>query len=132
MSYSVLSPRVANLLSIKFCFLLSLFWMGSTNPSLALERFWPLSTSLRLATLSGKPPFFTTYFDWPPFLLCSFDSNLSFLIGAFAWFFKITKVAHVKSIEVFSKHLFLALHSSLFSSTILLFSAFFHRMFSLC
>ena len=46
-------------------------------------------------------PFPQTDFGWPPSLLCSLDSILSFLIGVLAWFFKITIVASFESVEVF-------------------------------
>ena len=41
--------------------------------------------------------------------------NLSFLIGAFVWFIKITKVVPFESVEVFRKDPFLALYFSLYS-----------------
>ena len=44
--------------------------------------------------------------------------NLFFLIGALAWFIKITKTVSCKSVEVFQKDLFLALFFSLSSSII--------------
>ena len=44
--------------------------------------------------------------------------NLSFLMGALAWFIKITKVVSFESVEVFRKDLFLALYFSLVSSMI--------------
>ena len=46
--------------------------------------------------------------------------NLSFLIGALAWFIKITKVAPFESVEVSQKDPCLALYFSLFSSIIFL------------
>ena len=46
--------------------------------------------------------------------------NLSFLIGALAWFIKITKAAPFESVEVFSKDPFLALYFSLYSLMIFL------------
>ena len=46
--------------------------------------------------------------------------NLPFLIGALAWFIKITKAAPFESVEVFRKDPFLALYFSLFSSMIFL------------
>ena len=48
----------------------------------------------------------------PPLLV---ELNLPFLIGALAWFIKITKAAHFESVEVFRKDPFLALHFSLSS-----------------
>ena len=41
--------------------------------------------------------------------------NLSFLIGALLWFFKITKAVPFESVEVFRKDTFLALYFSLSS-----------------
>ena len=52
------------------------------------------------------------------------DSYLSFLIGALAWFIKITKAAPFESVDVFRKDPFLALHFSLSSSNISFFSGF--------
>ena len=46
--------------------------------------------------------------------------NLSFLIGALAWFINIAKVVPFESVEVFRKDPFLALYFSLFSSMIFL------------
>ena len=63
---------------IKFCTFLSPFRMGLTNPGRALRRYSLISISRKLLTLSGIPPFPTTYFGWPPSLLCSLDSIFSF------------------------------------------------------
>ena len=52
---------------------------------------------------------------------CFVGLNLSFLIGALAWFIKITKVVPCESVEVFRKNPFLALFFSLSSSMIFLF-----------
>ena len=56
------------------------------------------------------------------------ELNLFFLIGAFAWFFKITKVVCFESVEVFPKDPFLALYFSLFSLMISLLFRLFPRV----
>ena len=101
--------------SIKFCTFLSPFRMGSTNPGRALGRFSLLSISLKLLTLSGIPPFTINSFRLSSLLALLDGLNLSFLIGAFVWFFKITKAAPFESVEVFCKDPFLALYFSLSS-----------------
>ena len=92
--------------------------MGLTNPSLALARFLQRSTSPKLSTLSDIPPFSTNLFWQASLLAFLAGHNLSFLIGALAWFIKITEVAPFESVEVFRKDPFLALYFSLFSSMI--------------
>ena len=89
--------------------------MGLTNPGRALGRSCLLSISLKLWTLSGIPPFSTNLFRLVSLLALLVALNLSFLIGALAWFFKITKVVPFESVEVFRKNPFLALHFSLSS-----------------
>ena len=79
--------------SIKFCFFLSPFRMGLTNPDRALGRSSPLSISLKLLTLSGIPPFSTNLFLLASLLALLVGLNPSFLSGPLAWFFRITKVA---------------------------------------
>ena len=108
------------LLSIKFCFFLSLFQMGLTNPGRALGRSCLLLISLKLSTLSGILPFSTNLFWLASLLALLIGLNLSFLIGALAWFFKITKVVPFKSVEVFHKDPFLVLYFSLSLSMIFL------------
>ena len=66
-------------------------------------------------TLSGIPPFSTNLFRLASLLALLVGLNLSFLIGALAWFFKITKVVPFESVEVFRKDPFLALYFSLSS-----------------
>ena len=88
--------------------------MDLTNPGQALGRSCLLLISLKLSTLSGIPPFSTNSFR----LVSLVGLNLSFLIGALAWFIKITKVTHFESVEVFHKDPFLALYFSLSSSMI--------------
>ena len=100
---------------IKFCTFLSPFQMGLTNPGRALERSCLLSTSLKLLTLSGIPPFSTNSFRLASLLALLVGLNLFFLIGALVWFIKITKVVLFESVEVFRKDLFLALYFSLYS-----------------
>ena len=92
--------------------------MGLTNPGRALGRSFPLLISLKLLTLSGIPPFSINSF-WLASLLALLDGlNLSFLISALVWSFKITKVVSFESVEVFRKGPFLALYFSLSSSII--------------
>ena len=99
------------LLSIKFCPLLSPFWIGSTNPGQALGLFSLLSTSPKLDFVwhpaffhklisAGLPPCFAR---WTKFFLS---------VGVIAWFIKITKVAPSDSVEVFLKDSFLGLYFS--------------------
>ena len=106
---------VDGLLSITFCSFLSPFRMGLTNPDLALGRF---DTSPKLSTLSGTPLFSTNSFWLASFLGLLVGLNLSFLIGALAWFIIITKAVPFESVEVFSKDPFLAVFFSFFSSMI--------------
>ena len=92
--------------------------MGLTNPGRALGRFSLLLISLKLLTLSGIPPFSINSFRLASLLALLAGLNLSFLIGAPAWFIKITKAAPFKSVEVFRKNPFLTLYFSLSSSMI--------------
>ena len=69
-------------------------------------------------TLSGILPFSTNWFRLASLLALLVGLNLFFLTGALLWFFKITKAALFKSVEVFRKDLFLALYFSLSSSMI--------------
>ena len=64
---------------------------------------------------SGIPPFSINSFQLAFLLAFLVGLNLSFLIGALAWFIKITKVVLFESVEVFRKNPFLALCVSLFS-----------------
>ena len=121
-SNSILSPRQAvstvnGVLQIEFCIFLSPFRMGLTNPGRAFGRSSQLLISRKLLTLTGIPPFSTNSFRLTSFLALLVVLNLSFLIGALAWFIKITKVASFESVEVFCKDPFLA---ALFSSMIFL------------
>ena len=86
--------------------------MGLTNPGRALGRFSLLSISLKRLTLSGIPPFFINLFRLASLLALLVRLNLSFLIDALLWFFKITKAAPFESVEVFRKDLFLARYFS--------------------
>ena len=63
-------------------------------------------------------PFSTNSFRLASLLVLLVGLNLSYLIGALAWFIKITKVVPFESVEMFHKDLFLALYFSLFSSII--------------
>ena len=114
-SNSIPSPHQAGLHSIKFCTFLSPFRMGLTNPGRALGRFSLLSISRKLLTLSGILPFSTNLVRLASLLALLVALNLSFLIGALVWSFKITKVAPFQSVEVFCKDPFLALYFSLSS-----------------
>ena len=99
--------------SITFCTFLGSFRMDLTNPGRALGRFSLLSISLKLLTLSGIPPFFINSFRLASLLSLLVGLNLSFLIGALVWFFKITKAAPFESVEVFRKDPFLAMYFTL-------------------
>ena len=92
--------------------------MDLINPGLALERSCLLSISLKLSTLSGIPPISTSIFRLASLLALLVGLNLSFLIGALAWFIKITKVAPFESVDVFRKDPFLSLFFSLSISMI--------------
>ena len=61
-----------DLLLIKFFIFFNPFWMGLTNPCLAIGRFLLLLTSRKLSNLSGTPPFFTN--------LCRHASLLALLV----------------------------------------------------
>ena len=119
-SNSILSPRQAGFRPKWFTldqilYLSQSFRMGLTNPGRALGRSCLLSISVKLLTLSGIPPFSTSSF-WLASLLALLDGlNLSFLIGALLWSFKITKVVPFESVEVFRRDPFLALYFSLYS-----------------
>ena len=86
--------------------------MGLTNPGRALGRSCLLSISLKPLTLSGIRLFSTNLFWLASLLALLVGLNLSFLIGALVWSFKITKVVPFESVEVFCKDLFLALYFS--------------------
>ena len=92
--------------------------MDLTNPGRALGRFSLLSISLKLFTMSGIRFFSTNLFRLASLLALLVGLNLSFLIGALAWFIKITKVIPIKSVKMFLKDLFLVLYFSLSSSMI--------------
>ena len=92
--------------------------MGLTNPGRALKQSSLLSISLKLLTLSGIPLLSINSFRLASLLALFVGLNLSFLIGAVAWFIKMTKVVPFESVEVFRKNLFLALYFSPFSSII--------------
>ena len=79
-----------------------------------------LSTSLKLSTLFGIPPFSINSFRLASLLALLVGLNLSFLIGALVWFIKITKVVPFEFVEMFRKVPFLALYFSFSSSMIFL------------
>ena len=103
---------------MKFCFFLSPSWMGLTNPDWALGQSSILLIYQKLLSLSGTLPFSINSFQLASLLALLVGLNLSFLIGMFGWFIKITKVVPFESIEVFYKDLLLALYFSLSSSMI--------------
>ena len=105
---SILSPSQADfpldsLLYIKFFIFLSPFRMGLTKPGPALGRSLLLSISRTLSNQSGTPPFFTNSFWLASLFALLVGLNLSVLIGALAWFIKITEIAPFESVEVFHK-----------------------------
>ena len=100
---------------IKFCTILSPFRMGLTYPGRAFRRSCLLLISPKLLTLPGIPLFSTNLFRLASLLAFLVGLNLSFLIGALLWSFKITKAVPFESIEVFCKNSFLALYFSLSS-----------------
>ena len=65
--------------------------MGLTNPGRALGRFSLLSISLKLLIPSGILPFSINSFRLASLLALLVGLNLSFLIGALAWFIKSQK-----------------------------------------
>ena len=91
---------------------------GFNNQDRALGRSSLLLISRKLLFLSGIPPFSTNPFRPASLLAILVGLNISFLIGALAWFIKITKVVPFESVEVFLKDPFLALYFSLFLSMI--------------
>ena len=92
--------------------------MDLTNPGQALGRSCLLFIFPKLSTLSGIPLFSINSFRLASLLAFLVRLDLSFLIGALAWFIKITKVAPFESVEVFRSDPFLALYFSLSSSMI--------------
>ena len=101
--------------SIKFCTFLSPFRMGLTNPGRSLGRSCLLLISIKLLTLSGIPLFSTNLFRLASLLPLLVGLNLTILISALVWFFKITKVVSFESIEMFRKDPFSALYFALYS-----------------
>ena len=93
--------------------------MGLTNPGRALGRSCLLSISRKLLTLSGIPLFSTNSFRLVSLLALLVGLNLSFMIGALAWFIKITQVVAFESVEVFRNNPLLALYFSLSSLMII-------------
>ena len=89
--------------------------MVLTNPGRALGRFSLLLISPKLLVLSGIRLFSINSFRLTSLLALLVAINLFFLIGALAWFIKMSKVAPFKSVEVFRKNPFLARYFSLSS-----------------
>ena len=94
--------------------------MGLTNPGRALGRSFLLLIFRKLSTLSDIPPFSANLFWLASLFALLVRLNLSFLIGALAWFIKITNVVPFESDKVFCKDPFLALYFYLSSSMIFL------------
>ena len=94
--------------------------MGLTNSGRALGRSCLLLISLKFLTLSGIPPFSIYLFRLASLLALLVACNLSSLIGALEWLFRITKVVSIESVEVFRKDPFLTLYFSCFLSMIFL------------
>ena len=92
--------------------------MDLTNPGGALGRSCLLLISQKLSTLSGIPPYPINSFQLAFLLALLVGLNPSFLIGALAWFIKITKVVPFEFIEGFRKDPFLVVYFSLISSMI--------------
>ena len=65
--------------------------MSLANPGRVFRRSSLLLISRKLLTLPGIPPFSTNSFRLVCLLALLVGLNLSFLTGALAWFFKITK-----------------------------------------
>ena len=121
------------LLSIKFSFFPSPFRTGLTNPSRPLGWFLLLSISPKFSILSGIPPFSTNLFRLAYLLALLVGLNLFFLIGALAWFFKITESSLLSSLSWCSSTIRSWPGTSLFPNQwSSCFSAFFRQLFSLC
>ena len=106
-------------------------WDGFNKPSRAFGQLFLLSTSPKILTLSGTPPFSANLFELA-FLLDLLDElNLSFLIGVLAGFFKITKVACFDSVGVFRKDPFFSCIFRSFHQCSSCFTAFFRQLLSL-
>ena len=107
---------------IKFYTFLSPFRMGLTNPVEALGRsclqyYWFLEA---FDSVWHPALFHRLISAGLPRCFARWTQNLSFLIGALAWFIKITKVVPFESVGVFRKDPSLALYFSLSSSMIFL------------
>ena len=123
-SNSILFPRQAGFRPGQSTFNQILFLSqsisdGLTNSGRALGISCLLLISRKLLTLSGIPLFSTKSFRLASLFALLVGLNLSFLIGALAWFIKITKVAPFESVEAFCKDPFLPLYFSLSSSMML-------------
>ena len=94
-SNSILSPRQAGFRPGRstldqILYLSKSISDGFNKPGRALGRSCLVLISLKLLTLSGIAPFFTNLFRLASLLALLVGLNLSFLIGALAWFIKIT------------------------------------------
>ena len=92
---------------------------GLNKPRPGFRKILSIIDFLKFLTLSGIPPFFINSFRLASLLALLVGLNLSFLIGALAWFIKITKVVPFESVEVFRKDPFLALFFSRFMNDLL-------------
>ena len=120
-SSSIFSPREAGFRPGRFILDQVLFLAQSISDGFNKPR--PGSRTI-LATIDFSKAFGS---DWHPALFHKLISaglltllvglNLSFLIGALAWFINVTKLVAFKCVEVFRKDPFLALFFSLFQST---------------
>ena len=116
-SNSILSPHLAGFrpgrsILDQILYLSQSISDGFNKSRPGFRRFSLLSISLKLLIQSGIPPFSTKVFRLASLLALLVGLNLSFLICALLWFFKITKVVAFESVEVFRKDPFLALYFS--------------------
>ena len=103
-SNSILSPRHSQSISD-----------GFNKPRPGSRTILSTIDFFKALTLSGIPPFSTNSFRLASLFALLVGLNLSFLIGALVWFFKITKVVYFESVEMFREDPFLALYFSLSS-----------------
>ena len=118
--FFLVSNSILSSILDQIIYLFQSIWHGFNKPKPAPGQLFLLSTSPKLLSLSGISPFSENLFRLAALLALLDGLNLSFLIGALAWFFKITKIACFDSVEVFRKDPFFALHFSVFSSMIFL------------
>ena len=118
-SNSILSPRQAGFRRgrstlVQFQFLSHSVSKGFNKSGRALGRFRLLSISRKLMTLPGIPPFSIHSFRLASLLALLIGLNLSFLVGAFAWFIKTTKGVPFESVEVFRNNFYFWFSAFLF------------------